>query len=52
VRGRTLTFWENLRQSFSRFAAHRGGAVDLRSSPSQLGAAVPTGLATLKIQRG
>jgi hypothetical protein len=51
VRGRTLTFWENLRQSFSRFAARRGSAVDLRSWPSQLGGAVPRGQATLKIPR-
>jgi len=52
VRGRTLTFWENLRQSFSGIAAGPGGAVDLRSWPSQLGDAVPSDQATLKIPRG
>ena len=52
VRGRTLTFWENLRQSFSGIAARPGGAVDLRSWPSQLGDAVPSDQATLKIPRG
>jgi hypothetical protein len=51
VRGRRLTFWENLRQSFSRIPARRGGAVDLRTWPMQLGDMVPTGLATLKIPR-
>jgi len=52
VRGRTLTFWQNLRQSFSRVAARPGGAVDLSSWPSRLGDAVPSGQATLKIPRG
>jgi alcohol dehydrogenase (cytochrome c) len=52
VRGRTVTSWENLPQSFSRIAARRGGAVDLRSWPSQLGDTVPTGQASLKIPRG
>jgi hypothetical protein len=49
VRGRTLTLWENVRQSFSRMAQRTGGPVDLSSWPTQLGDAVPTGLATLKI---
>jgi alcohol dehydrogenase (cytochrome c) len=52
VRGRTLTFWENLRQSFAGTAARPGGAVDLRTWPSQLGDAIPSGQATLKIPRG
>jgi len=52
VRGRTVTSWENLPESFSRIAARRGGAVDLRSWPSQLGDTVPTGQASLKIPRG
>jgi alcohol dehydrogenase (cytochrome c) len=52
VRGRTLTFWQNLRQSFSHIAARRGGAVDLSAWPAQLGDAVPTGQARLKIPRG
>jgi hypothetical protein len=51
ARGKTLTFWENQRQSFSRFAARPGGAMDLRSWPAQLGDAVPTGLATVKVAR-
>jgi alcohol dehydrogenase (cytochrome c) len=51
VRGRTLTFWENQRQSFSRFPARAGGPIDLASWPAQLGNAVPTGLAKLKVGR-
>ena len=51
VRGKTLHFWENLRQSFSRFPATPGGAVDLGSWPSQLGSAVASGLATLPVGR-
>ena len=51
VRGKTVHFWENLRQSFSHFAAKPGGAVDLASWPSALGAAVPAGLATLAVSR-
>jgi alcohol dehydrogenase (cytochrome c) len=51
VRGRTLTFWENQRQTFSRFAARPGGAMDLASWPVRLGDAVPTGLATVKVTR-
>jgi hypothetical protein len=47
VRGKTLHFWENLRQSFSRFPAVPGGAIDLATWPSLLGDAVPAGLATL-----
>jgi alcohol dehydrogenase (cytochrome c) len=51
VRGKTVHVWENLRQSFSRFAAKPGGAVDLSSWPTALGAAVPAGLATLDVSR-
>jgi hypothetical protein len=51
LHGRTVTFWENDRQSFSRFPAKPGGPVDLTSWPSQLGDAVPTGLATTKLPR-
>ena len=50
VRGKTLHFWENLRQSFSRFPARPGGAIDLATWPSQLGDAVPAGLATLPVR--
>jgi len=50
VRGKTLHFWENRRQFFSRFAATPGKTVDLRSWPSGLGDAVPTGLATLDVR--
>ncbi|MES1248532.1 MAG: PQQ-binding-like beta-propeller repeat protein [Actinomycetota bacterium] len=48
VRGKTLTLWENDRQSFSSFPARPGGRMDLSSWPSALGDAVPTGLATVK----
>ena len=51
VRGKTVRFWENQRQFFSHFAARPGGAVDLAAWPSQLGNAVPAGLATLAIPR-
>jgi len=51
VRGKTLTFWENQRQSFSSSVAHPGGRMELTSWPARLGDAVPTGLATLKVPR-
>ncbi len=51
LRSKTVRFWENDRQFFSRFPARPGGAVDLAAWPSQLGDAVPTGLATLKLPR-
>jgi hypothetical protein len=50
VRKRTLTFWENQRQSFSSFPARPGGRMDLSSWPAQLGDAVPTRLATLRVR--
>jgi PQQ-dependent dehydrogenase (methanol/ethanol family) len=50
VRGRTLTFWQNQRQSFSSFPARPGGRMDISSWPGQLGDAVPTGLATLRVR--
>jgi alcohol dehydrogenase (cytochrome c) len=49
TRGKTLNFWENRRQFFSRFAATPGGAVDLGSWPTALGPAVPFGLAALTV---
>jgi alcohol dehydrogenase (cytochrome c) len=49
VRGKTLRIWENLRQSFSGFAANPGGAIDLSSWPSALGDSVPVGMASLRI---
>ena len=49
VRGKTIGFWENQRQFFSRFAAKPGGPVDLASWPAGLGGAVPGGLALLRI---
>jgi alcohol dehydrogenase (cytochrome c) len=51
VRGRTLTFWENLRQSFSRFVARPGGAIDLASWPAQLDPSVPRPQSTVKVPR-
>ncbi len=47
VHGKSLHFWENRRQFFSRFPAAPGKAVDLASWPRGLGDAVPTGLASL-----
>lgn len=48
VRGHTLSFWENERQSFSSFVAHPGGPVDLGSWPTGIGTNVPAGLAFLR----
>ena len=52
VRGKTLHFWQNQRQSFAHSAARPGGPVDLSTWPKALGAATPTGLATLVVPRG
>jgi alcohol dehydrogenase (cytochrome c) len=49
TRGKTLHFWENARQFFSRFAASSGGPVDLASWPTELGGSVPADLATLAV---
>jgi len=49
VRGKTVRFWENQRQSFSRFVAKPGGSVDLSSWPTALGVAAPAGLATVAV---
>ncbi|HTO24660.1 MAG TPA: PQQ-binding-like beta-propeller repeat protein [Gaiellaceae bacterium] len=49
VRGKTVHLWENQRQSFSRFPAKPGGAIDLATWPTQLGSGVPSGLASLTI---
>ncbi|MDX6485776.1 MAG: hypothetical protein QOF43_929, partial [Gaiellaceae bacterium] len=49
VRGKTIRFWENQRQTFSSVDARPGGPVDLRSWPTQLGSAAPAGLASIKI---
>ena len=51
VRGKTLTFWQNQRQSFSSVVARPGGRIDLSTWPAQLGNSVPTGLATLRAPR-
>ena len=52
ARGQTITFWQNYRQFFSRFAANPGGPVDLASWPSALQARVAQGLSPLRIPRG
>jgi hypothetical protein len=49
ARGKTVRFWENPRQFFTRSPATPGGAVDLSTWPAQLGAAVPSGLASLEL---
>jgi hypothetical protein len=51
TRGKTLHFWENRRQFFSRFPATSGGPVDLASWPTALGSSVPADLATLAVPR-
>jgi hypothetical protein len=49
ARGKTLHLWENQRQFFSHFPAKPGGAVDLGSWPTQLGAAAPSGLGVITV---
>ena len=51
ARGKTVRFWENERQFFTRAAAQPGGAVDLSTWPTQLGDAAPAGLASLTLPR-
>ena len=51
ARGKSVRFWENQRQFFTRSAARPGGAVDLSTWPTQLGAAAPAGLASLTLPR-
>ncbi len=51
VRGKTLQICENLRQSFSTFAARPGGSADLASWPSQLGSSVPRVLGAVVVPR-
>jgi PQQ-dependent dehydrogenase (methanol/ethanol family) len=51
VRGKTVRFWENLRQSFSSFVARPGGAIELSSWPTALGDGVPVGMASLTLPR-
>jgi PQQ-dependent dehydrogenase (methanol/ethanol family) len=51
VRGRALSLFESQSQVLSRFLAHPGGQVDLKSWPRQLASTVPSGLATLSVPR-
>jgi alcohol dehydrogenase (cytochrome c) len=51
ARGKTIRFWENQRQFFTRSTARPGGSVDLSSWPTQLGAAAPAGLASIDLKR-
>lgn len=50
VRGKTIAFWENLRQAFSHAPAVPGGAVDLTSWPHALANATPTGLGRFSVK--
>src|SRR6266511_1811010 len=52
ARGQTITFWQNYRQFFSRFAANPGGQVDLAAWPSALQSRVAQGLSPLRVPRG
>jgi hypothetical protein len=52
TRGQTITFWQNYRQFFSRFAANPGGPVDLAAWPSALQSRVAQGLSPLRVPRG
>jgi hypothetical protein len=49
ARGKTIRFWQNQRQFFTRSAARPGGAVDLSSWPTRLGPSAPGGLASLAL---
>ncbi len=51
VRGKTLHFWQNVRQYFSSFTAQPGGPVDLSSWPKALGATSATGIGQLVVPR-
>ena len=51
ARAKTVQFWENDRQTFSRTAAAPGGPMDVSMWPSQLSSAVPRGLAFLTLPR-
>ena len=51
ARGKTVRFWENQRQFFTRSPATPGGPVDLSTWPSQLGTVAPAGLASLTLPR-
>lgn len=49
ARGKTVGFWENQRQFFSRFPATAGGAVDVAAWPTALGEAAPRGLGSIRL---
>ena len=49
MRGKTVRFWENLRELFQTFPATPGGPVDLTNWPSALTSAVPQGFQTLTL---
>ncbi len=49
ARGKTVRFWENLRQLFQTFPAVPGGPVDLTNWPSALLPRVPQGFQTLTL---
>jgi alcohol dehydrogenase (cytochrome c) len=51
ARGKTISIWENLRQTFAHTPARPGGAMDLSSWPSQLSSVVPRGIAALTVPR-
>ncbi len=51
ARGKTVRFWENLRQLFQTFPAVPGGPVDLTNWPSALLPRVPQGFQTLTLPK-
>jgi alcohol dehydrogenase (cytochrome c) len=51
VRGKTLHFFQIVRQSFSSFPAVAGGPISLASWPTALGNTTPSGLATLRVPK-
>jgi hypothetical protein len=51
ARGKTVRFWENQRQFFTRSVARPAGPVDLTTWPTQLGTEAPAGLASLTLPR-
>jgi alcohol dehydrogenase (cytochrome c) len=49
ARGKTVRFWENQRQFFTRSVASPAGPVDLSTWPMELGKEAPAGLASLTL---
>jgi hypothetical protein len=51
MRGKTVRFWQDLRELFQTFPATPGGPVDLTNWPSALTSRVPQGFQTLALPK-